>query len=1347
MGTNIKEFANRQITELLQSKSLSELAQKLGSKFATLWTTIKPHLEGLGTNLTNFANRQITKLLEITGLRAIANKITTQLNMLWTVIKPHLEGLGDKIRQLLVQKFHLTEDFPLFDQLINKISHKIELVWQSIKSHLSKLKDNIKKTLIMQFSLEVDLPIFNQLSEGITSKLGGAAQWIANQWKKSFEFIQNLFGWLLHKAIELGTNLINALNHNPTQIIPNAWKNAIDYITNDLFGVFKQKAESLAQKLIESLAQKLIPIFTNIISQIKLIAPKILPWIIRGIAFLFSKALFAIIEGFTLILKHVVPFMVQGTTNAIIAMPPIVTGLIIRVLQAVVPALIQKTAFVVGLIAPIIIRAVVMIITKTTPVVIQGLTDLFISILKVTITGINQILLALLPILTTELGKIWIAILDSAKQGLLRQLGGELLQAIKSLIGLFIRSIIKIVKELWALILDSAQNGFLKQLGPILQSGIKNILIGLFKLSIAIIKGSAILVINSFKYGILKELTVESIKGVKNILSIIFNLLINTVKYIFVSLIKLIGFLLKSLISAIINGIKFAVVKIFSFIRSQITSTSMMVQASVMAYVQSISDGINIVINRFKVMAETIISAFASVKAAIKETFDYFGEKAKEKTQFVTNIVGSAADKGRNFLANAFSSVRGSMKHTAASTENNMTQMSETAQTEGKKIQKGLSEGSPGPTFYIRGFWKKTGQYVDNVMTEISKKAANTGDRVTFSFKDAANQSAHNLKNISKFGARLNGVNPSSYTQQQALKRLNMQEANQLQLMRQTLYNDGNRKTGQYANEQQRKTPENKKHPPNKGVTRQDLQSLSMSSSSILSRVSPGAATALFMVNDITNFTEELKNTWPKLMTTIAASGGIMGSLAKGIGLISASFVKLQLVAIPLITTLSAGFVAFAPIIAAVIAAIAGIVAIVFLFRKMYDSNILGIADSLQHLKEVFIGSIKSIGSAIMTPINELSAGILSLFGVTNAEGSTFIDLFKIFAGKIIKIITYLIAFAIAPTIKTLTFLIQAITIIIKLLLLPTRLIIQVSTLLVGVIKILADWGSIVVKFIGNIISTIFYILTTPGRLIQQMIQSVVSKIISLLSPVIEFFKAIGQSIANSRILGYLFGNKNKSTGRNNKQKPGFARGGLVSGEGSSTGDRVLANLSNGEFVVNAEATKNNLKTLEAINSGDEQSIVAPGLARGGLVSGEGSSTGDRVLANLSNGEFVVNADAAKNNLKFLEALNNGENFELTPLEVLPYTFDLPAWTKFKSESSSDVDESAVEVLPPAHSRKQEEVITKQEINITLNINGDIVIPNATNGMEASHEFLENISPHLRRKVQEILREMAEFKN
>ena len=67
----------------------------------------------------------------------------------------------------------------------------------------------------------------------------------------------------------------------------------------------------------------------------------------------------------------------------------------------------------------------------------------------------------------------------------------------------------------------------------------------------------------------------------------------------------------------------------------------------------------------------------------------------------------------------------------------------------------------------------------------------------------------------------------------------------------------------------------------------------------------------------------------------------------------------------------------------------------------------------------------------------------------------------------------------------------------------------------------------------------------------------------------------------------------------------GMQEGGKVEGQGSGTSDSIVARLSNGEFVINAEATKKYMPMLEAINSGKmgpEMLSMMPAFAEGGLV-------------------------------------------------------------------------------------------------------------------------------------------------
>jgi len=75
----------------------------------------------------------------------------------------------------------------------------------------------------------------------------------------------------------------------------------------------------------------------------------------------------------------------------------------------------------------------------------------------------------------------------------------------------------------------------------------------------------------------------------------------------------------------------------------------------------------------------------------------------------------------------------------------------------------------------------------------------------------------------------------------------------------------------------------------------------------------------------------------------------------------------------------------------------------------------------------------------------------------------------------------------------------------------------------------------------------------------------------------------------------------------------GFASGGLVNGPGTGTSDSILARLSNGEYVVNAAATKRNRGLLEAINSGKMPRFAEGGAVGDGSpgISGDNTSSGD----------------------------------------------------------------------------------------------------------------------------------------
>jgi hypothetical protein len=115
----------------------------------------------------------------------------------------------------------------------------------------------------------------------------------------------------------------------------------------------------------------------------------------------------------------------------------------------------------------------------------------------------------------------------------------------------------------------------------------------------------------------------------------------------------------------------------------------------------------------------------------------------------------------------------------------------------------------------------------------------------------------------------------------------------------------------------------------------------------------------------------------------------------------------------------------------------------------------------------------------------------------------------------------------------------------------------------------------------------------------------------------------------------------------------GFAEGGYVRGPGSSTSDSIPARLSNGEFVINAKATRNHRPLLEKINSGESLA-----LAKGGFV-GDSPRFSQRapqanvnlaqpitinasVTVNAQGGSPEQNADLAKRVAKQMEGTMRG---------------------------------------------------------------------------------------------------------
>ena len=136
-----------------------------------------------------------------------------------------------------------------------------------------------------------------------------------------------------------------------------------------------------------------------------------------------------------------------------------------------------------------------------------------------------------------------------------------------------------------------------------------------------------------------------------------------------------------------------------------------------------------------------------------------------------------------------------------------------------------------------------------------------------------------------------------------------------------------------------------------------------------------------------------------------------------------------------------------------------------------------------------------------------------------------------------------------------------------------------ISSAVVGLFNGLKAIGSFIGGLflkIGQGIGTVVGWIMTPVTILANAISS----LFSLLSNPLGFLSGIP-------IIGGLFGGQPKT-----EKPPGYATGGLVEGSGTSTGDRIHAKLSPGEYVINASSTKANLPLLDAINT-DKASVIS----------------------------------------------------------------------------------------------------------------------------------------------------------
>jgi TP901 family phage tail tape measure protein len=144
------------------------------------------------------------------------------------------------------------------------------------------------------------------------------------------------------------------------------------------------------------------------------------------------------------------------------------------------------------------------------------------------------------------------------------------------------------------------------------------------------------------------------------------------------------------------------------------------------------------------------------------------------------------------------------------------------------------------------------------------------------------------------------------------------------------------------------------------------------------------------------------------------------------------------------------------------------------------------------------------------------------------------------------------------------------------------------------------------------------------------------------------------------------------------------------------------------------------------MGSGDSRSGRGPArFAKGGSVRGPGSGIGDRINALLSNGEYVVNADAARKNLGFLDAINSGVAVQ-DALSLIPVT----------------MPRVPTDLVPPPSTASAGDG-GNNELHVHLHF-GDIIVQNAQDPMTVVDQIMGQLEPRAVQMVKDAMADLME---
>ncbi len=247
-------------------------------------------------------------------------------------------------------------------------------------------------------------------------------------------------------------------------------------------------------------------------------------------------------------------------------------------------------------------------------------------------------------------------------------------------------------------------------------------------------------------------------------------------------------------------------------------------------------------------------------------------------------------------------------------------------------------------------------------------------------------------------------------------------------------------------------------------------------------------------------------------------------------------------------------------------------VAAVGLLWKAFDSNFLGIRDTVmgvwQSITQI-VGdvwqSFSGIFSSLWEAVTQVGSAIASAFAplLGNGGGGAMQGAIKamLFPLQVVSTVLKVIFQILGQLIRVVA---TALTPMIQVLIFPVRL---AATILQGVFTTISTIAGAVSSIFGGIMNTV-------GSVFQMLWSALPAPIRWLIQMASQGMGAIGS---------FVFGAGNAPQPPPIQQ---FAAGGLVQGPGTATSDSIPALLSNHEYVMPADVTQRNLGTLEAMRSG-----------------------------------------------------------------------------------------------------------------------------------------------------------------